>query len=72
VFLAADYGLNEKLQGAFAPCSFFLALLSISDQVGVMRHANPLVWRGDLMVWGLTGIFRPSSPSTSVSPNIAS
>jgi hypothetical protein len=21
-----------------------------------MRHANPLVWRGDLMVWGLTGI----------------
>jgi hypothetical protein len=19
-----------------------------------MRHANPLVWRGDLLVWGLT------------------
>jgi hypothetical protein len=48
-------GLNEKLQGDFSPCSF-LAVLSISDETGVMRHVNPLVWRGDLLVWGLTGI----------------
>jgi hypothetical protein len=34
----------------------FLAVLSISDWVGVIRHTNSLVWRGDSLVWGLTGI----------------
>jgi hypothetical protein len=26
-----------------------------------MRHANPLVWRGDLLVWGLTGFLASRS-----------
>src|ERR1700722_12165391 len=43
----------KKLQGAYLAASS--SVLSIANWVGGMRHANLLVWRGNLRFWGLTG-----------------
>jgi hypothetical protein len=49
------FGLKkEAARGRLA--ASFLSLLSIANWRGGMRHANLLVWRGDLLVWGLTGV----------------
>jgi hypothetical protein len=46
VFLAADYGLNEKLQGAFAPCSFSCSFKYIGSGGRNAPRESPCLARG--------------------------
>ncbi|NYF88243.1 hypothetical protein HDF08_000310 [Edaphobacter lichenicola] len=59
--------LNNDALGFSSEGIFFELDLSIAEGVKLIRHAFVLVWRGNLLFWGLTG-FRGSMATVTADP----